>query len=432
MALPPHKARNLTPKHLVGFERDRMLNRFLLWGTIGVVAIVIGLVGYAIARETWIIPNQTVAIVEGHEISGHDFQARVKINRTQLVSNYVSYYQTMQMFGTTGDPNFTQQFYTQMLQLQYQLQPEVVGESTLNELVNDQLLKLEAAELGIEISQAQVDQELQNLFGYFPNGTPTAEATNTPVVFSTLSAQQLAILSPTPSLEPSATATVGPSATATLIPTVDPAITVQPTATLFPTATPITEAGYQLQLSEYYAQELSEMGLTEADIREIVYMTLLRQEFLDYVSKDVAHGEEQVWARHILVATQEEANAVIARLNAGEDFAAIAAEVSTDGTKDSGGDLGWFSKDAMVEPFANAAFELRVGQISEPVESEFGWHIVQVLGHEDRPLTQSQFQQRAQEAYDAYLLTLRDKYTVEIFDNWKGIVPTKPSIPALQ
>jgi parvulin-like peptidyl-prolyl isomerase len=320
-----------------------------------------------------------------------------------------------------------------MLQIQYQLQPEVVGESTINELVDDALLKLEAPELGIDISQAQVDQELQNLFDYFPNGTPTVGATTTPLVLSTLSEQQLAIITATPTRVPS-TPTSTAAATLPATPTLaGPTATVGPTGTPFPTATAVDQAGYEALLADYYDTELSQVGLSEADIREVLYMSLLRNAYLDYLSKDVSHTEEQVWARHILVATEEEAQAVLARLEAGEDFAAVAAEVSLDSSnKDLGGDLGWFPKDLMVEPFANASFDMRIGETSDPVESEFGFHIIQVLGHEQRPLTQSAYDARVQQAYDAIVQTLRDKYTWEINDSWKGIVPDKPSIPALQ
>ncbi|ADO43782.1 peptidylprolyl isomerase [Ketogulonicigenium vulgare] len=93
-------------------------------------------------------------------------------------------------------------------------------------------------------------------------------------------------------------------------------------------------------------------------------------------------------AAHILVATQEEADAVIARLNAGEDFATVAQELSLDtGSGAAGGELGWFAPEMMVEPFANAVVELgEAGQfdtLSAPIESQFGFHIITV--HEARP-----------------------------------------------
>jgi peptidyl-prolyl cis-trans isomerase C len=89
--------------------------------------------------------------------------------------------------------------------------------------------------------------------------------------------------------------------------------------------------------------------------------------------------EQEIHARHILVATLPEAQAVEKRLKAGEDFAKIAKELSKDSGSD-GGDLGWFTREKMVPDFADAAFKLKVGEISAPVKTEFGWHIIQVLG----------------------------------------------------
>ena len=89
-------------------------------------------------------------------------------------------------------------------------------------------------------------------------------------------------------------------------------------------------------------------------------------------------------ARHILVASEEEANAVTERLNAGEDFAAVAQEVSTDtGSGAQGGELGWFGPGMMVPEFEQAITGLEIGQVSAPVESQFGWHIVEL--EETRP-----------------------------------------------
>ena len=87
--------------------------------------------------------------------------------------------------------------------------------------------------------------------------------------------------------------------------------------------------------------------------------------------------EEEVHARHILVPTEDEAKAVLARVKGGEDFAKVATELSKDpGSK--GGDLGWFTKDRMVPEFADAAFKLEKGKLSEPVKSQFGWHVILV------------------------------------------------------
>ncbi|MEL7646518.1 MAG: peptidylprolyl isomerase [Sedimentibacter sp.] len=88
---------------------------------------------------------------------------------------------------------------------------------------------------------------------------------------------------------------------------------------------------------------------------------------------------EQVRARHILVATEDEAKAVIDRLNKGEKFEDLAKELSTDTSSGAnGGDLDYFSYTDMVQPFSEAAFSLEIGQVSEPVQSEFGYHVIEV------------------------------------------------------
>lgn len=91
-----------------------------------------------------------------------------------------------------------------------------------------------------------------------------------------------------------------------------------------------------------------------------------------------AEPETEYNASHILVATEDEIKAVKARIDAGEDFAAVAAEVSTDNTAAAGGSLGWFGKGMMVEPFENAVVALEAGQVSEPVQTQFGWHLVKL------------------------------------------------------
>jgi peptidyl-prolyl cis-trans isomerase C len=98
------------------------------------------------------------------------------------------------------------------------------------------------------------------------------------------------------------------------------------------------------------------------------------------VYQDVASKqkpEEEYHARHILVPTEAEAKAALARVKGGEDFAKVADELSKD-PGSQGGDLGWFTKDKMVPEFADAAAKLDKGQVSDPVKSEFGWHIIKL------------------------------------------------------
>ena len=87
--------------------------------------------------------------------------------------------------------------------------------------------------------------------------------------------------------------------------------------------------------------------------------------------------QEEIHARHILVPTEDEAKAALARVKGGEDFAKVATELSKDPSAD-GGDLGWFTKDRMVPEFSDAAFKLKKGEVSEPVKTQFGWHIIKI------------------------------------------------------
>jgi peptidyl-prolyl cis-trans isomerase C len=107
----------------------------------------------------------------------------------------------------------------------------------------------------------------------------------------------------------------------------------------------------------------------------------------DELTKQVTPPEE-VHARHILVKTEQEAKDIIAQLKKGADFEKLAKEKSTDpGSGESGGDLGYFTKDKMVPEFADAAFKMTAGQISDtPVHSQYGWHIIQVLDKRAQPL----------------------------------------------
>ena len=95
--------------------------------------------------------------------------------------------------------------------------------------------------------------------------------------------------------------------------------------------------------------------------------------------KSKVKGPEEVRASHILVESQEEADAIVAELNKGGDFAAIAKEKSKGPSGAKGGDLGYFTKDKMVPEFANAAFAMKAGEVSAPVKTGFGWHVIKVV-----------------------------------------------------
>ncbi|MDR3516351.1 MAG: peptidylprolyl isomerase [Azospirillaceae bacterium] len=123
--------------------------------------------------------------------------------------------------------------------------------------------------------------------------------------------------------------------------------------------------------------------------------------------------QDEVKASHILVDSEDKAKDIIKKLAGGADFAALAKESSSDTVAAAqGGDLGFFSKDQMVEPFSNAAFAMKVGEISkDPVKSQFGWHVIKVTDR--RKSTQPPFDQVAPELKSE----LQQQIVGEIVDN---------------
>jgi peptidyl-prolyl cis-trans isomerase C len=130
-------------------------------------------------------------------------------------------------------------------------------------------------------------------------------------------------------------------------------------------------------------------------VRWVVRPRLAQQKVTERLQAEVGQSTEQVRGAHILVDTQDLAAEIHRRVTeGGEDFATVAREASTDtATAPNGGDLGWFTRAEVVEPFANVAFGLEPNQISEPFQTEFGWHVLKVVERDDdRAMTDEQIQ----------------------------------------
>jgi len=134
-------------------------------------------------------------------------------------------------------------------------------------------------------------------------------------------------------------------------------------------------------------------------------------------------GQEEVHARHILVEGEDEAKAILEQLKGGADFAKLAKEKSKDPGAAEGGDLGYFTKDQMVPEFADVAFKMYPGQLSNPVKTQFGWHVIKV---EDKRIKQPPEFEKVKDQIEAYLARkaqsdfitkLRQSAKVERFDN---------------
>lgn len=416
------KEKIITRKHLARQERERIQTRNIMLVSAAVILLVVGLLGYGIVNETYLIPNRPVATVNGEKISMAEFQMQSRYTRQNIISQYIQMYQFAQMFGS--DPTYQDYFNQQLVQLAMQLEPITVGQAVVDSLIEDRLIRAEAEQRGITATAEEVDVALAEAFGYFPNGTPTSAPTFAAQATSTLSATQLALVPPTstPTLVP--TEVITQTATPTIVlPTATPG---EPTLT----PTPYTEEAYKQEFADVVSQMDESIQVSEKNLRRIYESILLRNRLTEVITADTPTATEQVWARHILVTGEITATMVLAKLASGTDFAELAAEYSTDtGSAQSGGDLGWFGKGVMIEAFETVAFDLEVGEISNPVESSFGWHIIQVLGHENRPLSETEYQNLREQTFQTWLDAQREAADIVIDESWVNSVPTEPTIP---
>ncbi len=418
-------------KHLARSERERRQNRIITIVAAAIAVIVVGLIIAAFAN-VYFLP---VSTVNGQWINRTEFQDRVRYSQVQLIQQINQYESFKTLYG--GDPQTSQQIDSMIEQAKAQLlDSQTLGSQALDQLINEAIVEQEAKELGLSVSNEEVETAFRENFGYYANGTPTPTITWTPVATSTLSPTQEWMTRPTSTTKPDTkatkTPTIEPTATFTPLPptataTPGEAPTATATWTPMPTATPVTLESYQQGYQEYI-DSLKDVDLPENAIRSLMRSFLLQQKVYEAITADVKPEAEQVWARHILVATEDEAKAVIERLNQGEDWYKLAAELSTDASnKDFGGDLSWFGRGQMVAPFEEAAFALEIGQTSQPVQSDFGWHIIQVLGHENRPLDPYSFEQERQKVFNAWLEEKKAASKISKFDaRWQNALPPLP------
>ncbi|WP_142828752.1 peptidylprolyl isomerase [Planococcus soli] len=156
------------------------------------------------------------------------------------------------------------------------------------------------------------------------------------------------------------------------------------------------------ELGESFDQFLTQNNQTEESYKKVIRLNLLQEKALtegvevtdEEIQAQYDRQGTELNARHILVADEETANSLKEELDAGGDFAALAEENSTDtASAANGGNLDWFGPGAMVPEFEEVAYGLEVDEISEPVASEFGFHIIQVLETrqvEDQPALEDQ------------------------------------------
>ncbi|HEV7665803.1 MAG TPA: peptidylprolyl isomerase [Chloroflexota bacterium] len=270
-------------------------------------------------------------------------------------------------------------------------QKRSLPDQTINDLIDQHVIAQEAARRGISVTAAELDDKERQTVADFQaatNPTPTAEPVSTP--------------------DPA----VAPQETAVPTPTAVPSPSPSPQGS--PTPVPTLEtAAYGTGLQSL----LDRNNLTESEFRAKLEQSMLREKVTTAIGEEqVAATQEQVHARHILVATQQQATDVLTQLQGGADFATLAQQVSIDpGSKDKGGDLGWFGRGVMDKPFEDAAFALQPGQTSDVVQGANGFHVIQVLERDPaRAIADTQLTTQRQKAFSDWLSSRRTSQDVKL------------------
>jgi peptidyl-prolyl cis-trans isomerase C len=425
-ARPPVRKRRV-PRREIEARRQRLVR----WGVAIAGALVLLLVFGGLAYENVIKPNQTLATVGTESITRQEYW---KWRANDLFEQAQQYRDFAQFVG----PDQQSQYLAFANQSLAQA-PEVWGSTdvdsaALQSMVEGQIFVQGLDSLGLTMTPDEVETFALNRFS--PPGAPLIPPSPTP----TFTAERAAMATSTAQAflaTPFATPVAATPAAGTPVagtPIVASSLAGTPGATpvagmleatpvaVVPTVLPATpnpvearataEAGFDEFATNFFAVA----HLTREDYERLVAApALARQKVADALAAEIGQSAPQVHAAHILLPTEEAARAARERIVAdGEPFAAVAEEVSTDeATAGNGGDLGWFTRLEMVAPFAEAAFSLEPEAISEPVETEFGWHLIRVDEVDpDRPLTDSQINRLRQTAVDRWLDDERASLTI--------------------
>ena len=375
--------RKLTRKQHSRLERERSMKRLLIWGVTVVGIAVVGIMVYGLVVEKVIKAREPVAIVGGTSITTAEYQARVRFMQMRMQNELQYWLQQQQTLDPTDQ---SMQFYLEYIQgnirdLQTKLSSAnapVIGEQVLDQLIQEELVHQEADRRGIAVAPEEVQREIERYFGYDRDPvTPMPEPT---VVTSPLTLTE--VLTPTPT-------------------------TVPP-----PTPTPMTEEEFRRLYSTYLEQSLKPLDVSEQQYRSWVEASLLVEKLQEQMSAEVPTMADQVKLRILAVDSEERANELAVRLDAGEDFQALADELEEgedEEVAEYGTELSWFPK-GMLESnlgteLADLAFSLEVGEHSQPVlgQDDTQYYIIEVVGHEERELDSFVHQQLGADAFQEWL-----------------------------
>lgn len=411
----------VTRKEILRKRRYREQTRQLRIG-VGIVAALLALLFIiAIINEYAIAPNRPVAVVRGEEISLADWQDRVRFERAQRI---IFLENQLEAFG--GDVGIIQQFYGQLMQ--ELLDADGLGQTVLNQMVDEVIVRQAAQARDVFITPEDVDQAIAENYNYFGGESPT------PIPSPT------ATIEPTPSITPIPTQVITDVLpTNTPFPTQEPG----PTGTPPPTATPVSEEVFREEYGEFLSQ-LRGYGVKEETFRKAVEAQLYLERLTELLSAAMPKEAEKVSFFLLSFGTEEEALEAQALIES-EGYLAVWNQIrslpfdpESTATADAS-EILWRSRPATESSVgadvAAAAFELPLNTPSDLIVEELdgepvAYYLLMVTGREVRPLTAAEIQQNEQQLVTNFIA---DQQTGEVeFTNYDaGRAPSSPVLDPL-
>jgi parvulin-like peptidyl-prolyl isomerase len=377
------------------YERERLLQQIVIYGSLGLSVVVAVLVGLALLQILVLEPQRAVATVGEQPISVRQLQTRMRYEQSQLLSRVSQLSEQLSQLGQ-GDENTSQlirQLYQQQLQqLVAQGSAERIARDTLDTMIEELLIRQEATQRGITVTPEEVTEELEVGFGFYRK-TLTPFPTYTPVT------------PPTPEPTPTGTVTETP-------PTPTPA----PTATPRLQPTSISEADFQ-QLWQNTLASYQPLGLGEQDLRDLIANSIYRRRLQEAFERDVPTTAPYYTFDYVRFNKLEDAQKAASRLAAGEvDFATLISQtnaITEPAPIGSGASVTSLSQFTVRDSFGDAVVaQLRSAPLNQPtpvITASFGsFYILLPRGREERPLEESERQSERQRLFDEWLRKARE------------------------
>ncbi len=355
-AARPEAALSLTKKQIARSRKESRQLR-VIWSIVAAIgAVILAVILFAVIRELVIAPNAAVAKVDGAKISIKDFEDLLTYRRYNLYSSISNLeYQLSLLDTTTEEGQFMASYYTQTVQY-YQSMIDYAPDSALDELIEDAIIQKKAKEAGLSVTldeaRASIRADVESSFTSQASPITTTETISVPT----------------------------------------------------PVPTPVPAAMIDETIQKY----VDNMGLSIASFEHMVQRSLLRDKVSDLLASQVLSTGLMIHVELIVTDTQEAADTAKQRIEAGEDFATVAKEVSSETTvQDNGGDLGWLAVDQLTSSYgtvlADAVSSQEIGALAVVQGNTQFWVVRVVERNENGALPDSVISSRKSSALTDWL-----------------------------